>query len=786
MKVERFRPDIKQGLTKKQVEQRIQDKLYFIDHAAKTKTIPEIILRNLITPFNLLNLFLACAVILSGSYKNLLFMGVVICNTLISTIQEIHAKRLIDKLSILATTKATVVREGKLQKIDIHDLVLDDIIRLDRGDQVVVDSIIQTGEVEVNESIITGEVDPIYKKEEELILSGSFITSGSCYAKVEHVGSENYTSKIATGSKYVKKVKSEIMLTLNKIIKVVSIIILPLGILLFLRQYGLHHSLNQAILNTVAAVIGMIPEGLVLLTSTVLAVGVAKLTRHKILVEQLYGLETLARVDTICLDKTGTLTTGEMRIHELTPYRNHTKEEMDKLLNLLATNFDDKNTTMDAIKKAYQTPMEQEVIAQVPFTSKKKWSGISFQNQTILLGALEFLVEKPSKEMRTTVEKLSSDSRVVVLATSKEDLKEKTLPKNMEVIGFIQIQDSVRKEAKKTLNYFKKEGVDIKIISGDHVKTVMSVAKQVGILDLKAIDATELKDEESIQSAVEQYQVFGRVTPEQKQKMVKALHENGHVVAMTGDGVNDVLALKEADCSIAVASGSDAARNVSEMVLLDSNFDRLPKILNEGRQIINNIERSATLFLVKTIYATLLAICFLFISLPYPFVPIQLTLTSVTTIGIPSFILALEPNKKRVKKHFFFNIISKSIPTAVTIVESILMILAVGTLFHFTRGQSSTICVLTTGFISFMLLFRLCYPFNLLRGVLFGSMAIAFLVGAIGLNELFSLSFLPFDKLIFLAIFMLLSYEIYMLNLNLFMKLYHTKRFQKIRDFISS
>ena len=752
--MERYRPDVQKGLSKEQVEMRMQEQLSYTENTPRTKTIPEIIIRNIITPFNILNTCLALAVILSGSLKNLLFMGVVICNTLISTIQEIHAKRQIDKLSLLATSTAKVVRDGKLQKVSIYDLVLDDIIRLDRGDQVVVDSVIEKGDVEVNESIITGEVEPIYKEEQDMILSGSFISSGTCYARVEHVGIDNYTSKIASGTKFVKKVRSEIMQTLNKVIRVVSMIILPVGILLFLKQYSLHHSLNQAILNTVAAVIGMIPEGLVLLTSTVLAVGVAKLTRYKILVEQLYGLETLARVDTICLDKTGTLTEGDMIITNLVPYHTHSKKEMEELLTLLATNFDDSNATMDAIRKTYPAKVEKEILYQVPFTSKQKWSGVTFQGQTILLGALEFLIKKIPNDMKKLENDLSQDSRVVVLAKSTESLEEKTLPNQIEVVGFIQIQDHIRKEAKQTLTYFKQEGVDIKIISGDHVKTVTSVASKVGITDLKAIDATSLTSYESIKKAVETYQIFGRVTPEQKKDMVKA--------------------------------GSDAARNVSEMVLLDSNFDRLPKILKEGRQIINNIERSATLFLVKTIYATLLAICFLFLPLPYPFVPIQLTLISVTTIGIPSFILALEPNEKRVKKHFFFNIISKSIPTAVTIVESILIVILCGSIFHFTKGQLSTICVLTMGFISFILLFRLCYPFNLLRGTLFGSMLVIFLVGAIGLRELFSLSFLPFDRLIFLAIFLLLAYELYRINLKLFMRIYQTKRFQKIKDFIFS
>lgn len=777
----RYYPQIDTGLTDDMVSERKQENLNYRDSENRTKTIPEIILKNLITPFNILNAFLAAAVFMSGSYKNLLFLGVVICNMLISTLQEIHAKRLTDKLSLLATSTATLIRNGKLEKKSIYEIVLDDIITFNRGDQVVVDSVIKQGEVEVNESVITGETDPIYKKEGDMILSGSFITSGSCVAQVEHVGVDNYTSKISTGTKFIKKVNSEIMSTINRIIKIVSIVIVPLGLILFLRQYGIHHSLNQAILNTVAAVIGMIPEGLVLLTSTVLAVGVAKLTRYNVLVQQLYGIETLARVDTICLDKTGTLTEGDMILNGLTPYQNHTQEEMEYLLSLIAMNFEDKNATIDAIKKKFPIGKKKQVVFQVPFTSQKKWSAVSFDDQTIFLGATEFLLKRVPTDVKEIVEEIAKDSRIILLGKTNQVLQEKELPDKIEIIGFLMIQDRVRKEAFDTLTYFKKEGVDIKIISGDNVKTVSAVARKVGITDFKEVDATTLKSYEEIKDAVEKYQIFGRVTPEQKKDMVRALKELGHVVAMTGDGVNDVLALKESDCSIAVASGSDAARNVSEMILLDSNFDKLPQVLKEGRQIINNIERSATLFLVKTIYATLLAICFLFIAVPYPFVPIQLTLTSVTTIGIPSFILALEPNEERVKKHFFLNIISKSIPTAVTIVESILLILLFSHFLHFSKGELSTLSVLTTGFTSFILLFRLCRPFNLLRKFLFGSMVIVFLVGGIGLHELFSLSFLPWPLLICLGIFMLSAYELYRLNLNLFVKIYESDKWKKLR-----
>lgn len=783
--IKRYQVDIHEGLTEEVYQERIHQGLNYHDSENRTKTIPEIILKNLMTPFNILNAFLATAVIISGSFKNLLFLGVVICNMFISMLQEIHAKRLIDKLSILATSTAKIVRDGKLVRKSIHEIVLDDILKFDRGDQVVVDSIIKHGEVEVNESIITGETDPIYKKKGDMILSGSFITSGSCFAQVEHVGLDNYTSTISTGTKYVKKVNSEIMNTINRIIKVISIVIVPLGLILFFRQYGIHHSLNQAILNTVAAVIGMIPEGLVLLTSTVLAVGVAKLTRYQVLVEQLYGIETLARVDTICLDKTGTLTEGDMILSNVIPYKNHTKEELEQLLSMISMNFDDKNATIDAIKKKYPFGPKKEVIYQVPFTSEKKWSAVSFQNQTIFLGATEFLLEQVPLDIQEQVDRLSSKSRVILIAKTSYPLDSKELPKILDVVGFLEVQDHVRKEALQTLNYFREEGVDIKIISGDNVKTVTNVAERVGVKNLKAIDASTLLTDEALKEAVEKYQIFGRVTPIQKKEMVLALKEQGHVVAMTGDGVNDVLALKEADCSIAVASGSDAARNVSEMVLLDSNFDHLPQILKEGRQIINNIERSATLFLVKTIYATLLAICFLFIAVPYPFVPIQLTLTSVTTIGIPSFILALEPNEERVKKHFFLNIISKSIPTAVTIVESILIILICDCFLHFTKGELSTLSVLTTGFTSFILLFRLCRPFNLLRGFLFGSMVCVFLVGGIGLHDLFSLSFLPWQLLICLGIFMLIAYELYRLNLKLFMHVYESDKLKKVKRFVS-
>lgn len=760
----RYNPNYKYGLDSKQIQERIKNDLINHDTSVPTKSIKNIISRNIFTLFNLLNVILATAVFLVGSYKNLLFMGVVISNIIISTFQEIHAKRIIDKLSLITSPKVKTVRDGKVSILHMNDIVLDDIIIFNIGNQVVADSIIVNGECEVNESFITGESKPIYKKKGDMLLSGSFIVSGNCYAKVEHIGDENYTSSISKDAKYLKKVDSEILNSLKKVIKFVSIIIIPIGLLLFYNQFNVPDTtVHDAVVNTVAALISMIPEGLVLLTSTVFAVSVIRLSKYNVLVQDLYCTESLARVDVLCLDKTGTITDGRMEVSDLVIVSNDKKEFISDILCNLSTALKDDNPTINAIRNKFCTNGTWIFKKVVPFSSQRKWSGANFEKYgTYVIGAPEFILKDKVSKIKDELKLYSEGNRVLILAHSNYTFNNNSLPNDMEVIAFILIRDNIRKEAINTLNYFKDENVDLKIISGDNIETVSNIAKRVGFdVKNKCIDATNLKTYDEIKDAVEKYAIFGRVTPFQKKQIVLALKENGHTVAMTGDGVNDCLALKEADCSIAMASGSDAARNVSKLVLLDSNFNSMPKVVKEGRRTINNIQRSATLFLVKTIYSTIIAFIFLFINMSYPFEPIQLTLTSVVTIGIPSFVLALEPNKEKIKGNFLINVISKALPTALTIVANIIIIMIISSIFKISTEQTSTLCVILTAFTGFMLLNKLCRPFNMIRSFLFISMIFLFIVGILGLRTLFSIALITPLMLFAIAILIVISTGIF-------------------------
>lgn len=755
---------INTGLTKKEIEDRINRNLVNYDTSIPTKSIKRIIFDNLFTLFNIINLILGLCIFFTGSYKNMLFLGVVICNTLISTIQEIRSKKTIDKLSLLVETKANVIRDSKKQQIDINNIVKDDLVIFKIGNQIMVDSIILEGSVEVNESCITGESDLVYKQKGDMLLSGSYVASGSCKAKVEHVGIENYSSKISNDAKYIKKVNSEIMNSLNKIIKIVSILIIPVAILLFINQYfSINNNLNDSIINTVAALISMIPEGLVLLTSTVLAVSVIKLSKHNVLVQELYCIETLARVDVICFDKTGTLTEGKM---EVSKYINLSNIDEKKYIREFCNVLND-NITMNAITEKYGTSDKFDLEEIIPFSSEKKYSAVTFKNEgTYIMGAPEFILKDISC-IDEYLKQYTKENRVLLFAYSKEKIINNKLPKNIEVLGLILIQDKIRKESLKTINYFKKQGVDVKIISGDNPDTVNSVANKIGLNFNKLVDMSKIKDEE-IKDYLDN-SIFGRVTPNQKQIIIKELKKN-HTVAYVGDGVNDVLALKESDCSIAPLNASDAARTVSQLVLMDSNFDSMPVIVNEGRKTINNIERSASLFIVKTIYATILAILFMFIKLKYPFIPIQLTLTSALTIGIPSFVLALEPNYEKIKGNFFINIFSKAFPTSLTIVINILIAVILGYILKLNEEQVSTISVILTGFIGFMHIYLISKPMNVLRASLLSVLITVFVIGIVGLRTLFSLAFLTPYLLLLTIILMANTLIIFILMTNLFHK----------------
>lgn len=745
--------DIKRGLTIDEVEQRYSKNLVNYDTSVETKTVKEIVLENVFTLFNIINLVLACSIIIVGSFKNLAFMGIIIANTLISSFQQIRSKRTLDKLKIVAESKILTRREGIDNYLNINEIVKDDIIILKTGNQVVVDSILRSGNVEVDESFVTGEADTIYKKSGDKLLSGSFIVSGEAICQVEHVGCENYTAKISSDTKYIKAVSSEIMRSLNKIVKYISMLILPVAILLFYRQLYIDgNCIENAIVNTTAALIGMIPEGLVLLTSTVLAVSVYTLSKRKVLVQDLYCIETLARVDTLCLDKTGTITMGEM---EVVGEDNLSKEDLGKIVSLICCETKDENPTAIALMNKYKEKADKIVKKSIPFSSKNKYSGIELVNgTTYLMGAVEFVLnDSERKKFQTKVDDYSRKYRVLVVI-SITSFKRK-------VLGFILLQDKIRENAAKTLSYFKQQGVKLKIISGDNPLTVKNIAERAGMKNLKEVDASLLKDEQDIIDAVKKYNIFGRVSPEQKKDLVIALQNLGHTVAMTGDGVNDVLALKEADCSIAMASGSDATKNVSQLVLLDSDFSSMPYIVKEGRRTINNIERSASLFLVKTIYAAILAILFIFIEEPYPFIPIQLTLASISTIGIPSFLLSFEPNNERVKGSFLPNVLKHSLPSALTIVLNIIIITICKILFKMPYEMSSTLAVFMTGFVTFMLLYRICKPFNKFRISLIVSMFTIFILGFFLLKDVFSFVNFNLPMILIVLVCIGISYYFY-------------------------
>ena len=679
--VEHTKPSSEQlhGLTDAEVRQRIEQGLVNHNSDIKSKSIKRIVLENLITPFNILNFVLAVMILIVGSYKNLLFMGVIICNIFIGTVQEIRAKKTIDKLSLIAEPKAHVIRDGIKQEIAIHDIVMDDITFLGAGNQVCSDAVVIEGECEVNESLLTGESEPVLKQPGDHLLSGSFIISGNCHARVEHVGKDNYAAQITDNAKYVKKPNSEIMRWTNRIIKYIGFTLIPVGIALFCKQVFIsHQGFNDAIVGVVAALIGMIPEGLILLTSVVFAVSIIRLSQHKTLVQELYCIETLARVDVLCLDKTGTITEGTMEVTDVLPLHDTTNEELNIALGSLIHALEDDNPTFNAVK---------------------------------------------------------------TYCDQYDKLTCKELPAEIHPMAFLFISDKIRAEAPDTLAYFAEQGVDIKIISGDNAITVANIAKKAGLKTAEQyVDATTLQTPEEIKEAAQKYSVFGRVTPQQKLDLVKALKEQGHTVAMTGDGVNDVLALKESDCSIAMASGSDAARTVSQLVLLDSNFASMPKILKEGRRSINNLQRSSSLFLTKTIFSTINAILFIFLHFDYPFQPIQLTLISALTIGAPSLILALEPNKERIKGKYIVNVIRKSIPGAMTMVFNIVALAIVCSFIHFNSTEISTLAVMITGFAGLLVLLKVSLPFNWIRCALFFTMLGAFIFAIFILKDLFSLA----------------------------------------------
>ena len=734
------------GLTSEEVKERIQNGFVNNDSFVKTKSIKKIIFDNSLNIFNIVNTILGLMIIISGIIyniplinilKNVTFLVVMIINTLISIYQEIYSKLIVDKLSIISKSPVLCIRDNKESFIGVSDIVIDDCLKFRIGSQVVVDSVVISGDAEVNESFITGESKTVFKRKGDKILSGSFIVSGELIVKVVAVGCDNYTSKITASSKKKNKINSELMDSLNFIIKNVSKFIIPIGIIMFIKQYSLlSNDFNNALIRTVASLVMMIPEGLVLLTSSVLAVSVIRLGKVNVLVQELYCIETLARVDTLCLDKTGTLTEGIMEVYDVIKYDNI---DVSKILASFSKNLVH-NNTLDAIEKKFGNK-GVSVSKKEEFSSNKKYSMINYDKMDYYLGAPEILF--PSIDVSSY-----SDYRVLALGYKMEN------DSKLKLGALILLQDKIRENAKKTLQYFKDQGVDVKIISGDSVQTLVKIGKRLGIDTKKCID---MRDKTMIDENIVKNTIFGRVSPFQKREIVEKLKSIGHIVAMTGDGVNDVLALKEADCSIAIAGGSDAAKAVSRLVLLDSNFDSIPNIVYEGRRTINNITRSASLFLSKTGYAMLFAILYLLINESYPFEPIQISLIGALTIGIPSFVLALENNDEIVKGTFLKNVLFKSVPVSFTSACSIILMEIVSNFLNFTQIQKNTIDVVLVAFVGFVLIYKLCIPFTKMRRCLFYFCIIIFIICILFFRKFFSLTYFNYKMIIVLGIFMFLS-----------------------------
>ena len=734
--------DPEKGLNNSQVQKRIAAGYVNTQDEKITKSYKEIFRDNILTLFNLINAVLAGLIIFIGSYKNLLFLGVVFSNLIIGIFQEIRAKRTLDKLALITEPYVSVLREGEILQLHMQEIVLDDIIFLQTGSQICADAIVIDGKLEVNESLITGESDMIVKQTGDTLYSGSFVVSGKAKVQVQHVGKENYAATIMKDAKTFKRHKSQLRDSINFIIKNIGIVIIPVGILLFSKQFFLtESSFSDSIISTVAALIGMIPEGLVLLTSVALAVGSINLARKKTLVQELYCIETLARVDTLCLDKTGTITEGNMQVESILEMVDQAID-IDEILYNMMNALQDDNSTAIAIKNKIpeKSYTKYTPIHILPFSSARKLSAVSFLNKgTYILGAYEFVNGSKDEALQKKIEKQTAlGNRVLVLAYTKEIMTTEPDKENT-ILALLVLSDPIRKEAPKTLDYFLSQGVDVKIISGDDPRTVHEIAHKANLKDYdRYVDASTLTDEE-IPGAMKKYTVFGRVSPMQKKLMIKALKQQGHITAMIGDGVNDVMALKEADCSISVAQGSEAAKNIANLVLLDNNFANMPHIVYEGRRVINNIQRAASLFLVKTTFSTMLSILTLFFLSRYPFEPIQLTLISSCTIGIPSFFLALEANHARVEGNFLINVLGRAFPGALCVVLSILYVNIVAIFFPINPEAMSTMCVLLTGTSSLVVLYRVCSPFTKKRLLIFICMTCLFTLCIIFLPSVFSL-----------------------------------------------
>ena len=775
------------GLTDEQVNARIAEGKVNADENPNTRTYKQIVRENTLTFFNFLNLVLLVLVLLVGSFKNAFFVCIIIINTLIGIAQEIRAKKTIDKLAILTARKSVVIREGQKWTVPTEELVLDDVVCLKSGDQVPADARILEGSLEVNESLLTGESDNLPKNEGDELFSGSFVTSGEACCQIIHVGKDNYAAQITSEAKEFKRHNSELKNSLNAILKVISIIIVPLGALLFYKQYYIvGDTFRDSVVSMVAGVLGMIPEGLVLLTSVALTLGALVLANKKTLVQELYCIETLARVDTLCLDKTGTITEGTMCVERVEPYVSTGRvetaatesepaespeaeaqgqvaadpafgDDINTVMGNMMYVLKDQNATIDALRKRFPAKQDMTPEHVIPFSSDRKYSGAVFEEKgTYLMGAAQFLFPENNEELTEKCQAYAEEGlRVLVLAHSSQNAEGTELPEGLKPLALMLLTDVIREEAPDTLAFFDSQEVDLKVISGDDPVTVAAIARRAGLKNADSyVDATTLTTEEELQDAVAQYSVFGRVTPQQKKAMVQALQAQGHTVAMTGDGVNDVLALKEADCSIAMAQGSDAAKNIANVVLLDSNFASMPHIVNQGRRVVNNIRTAASMFLIKTMFSVMLSLLTIFFGNAYPFEPIQMSLISACAVGIPTFLLAQENNYEKIDHTFLRHVFINAFPAAITITFCVFAVMLVCQNVYHSMAMLNTACVLVTGW-NYMAALKTVYaPLNTYRKVIIYGMQFIFFAAAVIFQKLLSLGSLDFGMIILVFILM--------------------------------
>ena len=759
------------GLTSFEVEERIRQGKINKNIDETDRPVWEIVKRNTFTFFNLIFAVIAILISLVQAWNQLIFLPIIVINTIVGIYQEIKAKRYLDQMTLLHAPQSTVIRNGKQEKIASDDLVEEDIIILKTGNQIVADARIVEGSIFVNESLLTGEADEIEKNVDDKLLSGSFVVSGEAKVILEKVGKDSYISKLTEQAKLVDHGEdSEMLRALNKLLKWVSFIILPIAVILFTQNYFVNHNtLQTSVVAMVAAVIGMIPEGLYLLTTIALTLSSVKLARNQVLLHNMKSIESLARVDVLCVDKTGTITEPRMSVEQVfvSPSSNISDAKFMSLLSdYISANTDD-NDTMKAIREFMLAKGDLQnqmtgVKKIIPFSSKVKYSAVCFENESYLLGAPEIVLGKTYEKISSEINHLLEEGfRVLVLAGTKEKNYDQ-LNLGAYALGYVVLVNPIRENAKSTFNYFAEQGVNIKVISGDNPQTVSAVAKRAGITGAERfIDANLLKTKEDLDQAVESYTVFGRVTPDQKRRLVQALKRKDHTVAMTGDGVNDILAMKSADCSIAMASGSDAATQVAQVVLLDSDFGHMTQVVTEGRRVVNNVQRSSILFLVKNLFSIILAIISAIFVFTYPLQASQLSLISLFTIGIPGFLLSLEENDKRIEKDFIKNVILKALPASLTEITAVLGVVIAGAAFKLTASEISTSAVILLAVVGFMILTKISAPLNRFKMGIIIFNIVGIIISGFMFNSLFSISKISLDSFVLVALLSLFSESLF-------------------------